>query len=254
MQLKKSLNIALKIVLPVIIFLVTIGFVSKKQNEVLCKKIIINIENQQGNFFLNEADINSLLTKNGNEMILNLPYEKFKLKDLEERVNAHKFIQTAEVYRDLAGNMMVDAVQARPIARIFDPNGEDHYISDQGKILPVSDRFTARVMVLSGDFFNPYLEKDMLADQAGKDLFHFIKFIEQDKFWSAQFAQLEVDDRGIINIYPQVTKQLIEFGTVYNYSDKLSKLKIFYDKILPDRGWNRYDRVNLQFKEQIICE
>jgi len=65
---------------------------------------------------------------------------------------------------------------------------------------------------------------------------------------------LEVDDRGRINIYPQVTKQLIEFGTVYNYSDKLSKLKIFYDKILPDRGWNRYDRVNLQFKEQIICE
>lgn len=254
MQLSKTLNIVLKIVLPILIFVVTIGFVSKKQNEVLCKKIVINIKNQQGNFFINEADINELLTNNSNEMLLNLPYENFKLKELEERVNAHKFIQTAEVYRDLAGNMLVDAVQARPIARIFDPNGPDYYISDEGKILPVSERFTARVMVISGDFFEPYIEKDMLTDQKGKDLFDFIKFIEQDKFWSAQFAQLEVDEKGIINIYPQVTKQLIEFGTVYNYSDKLSKLKIFYDKILPDRGWNRYNRVNLQFKEQIICE
>jgi cell division protein FtsQ len=254
MQLKKSLNIVLKIVLPTLIFVVTIGFVSKRQEEVLCKKIVINIINQQGNFFINEADINALLTNDGHELLMNLPYENFRLKDLEERVNAHKFIQSAEVYRDLAGNMMVDAIQAKPIARIFDPNGPDHYISDQGKILPVSQRFTARVMVLSGAFFTPYLKNDMLADQAGKDLFNFIKFIDQDKFWSAQFAQLEVDSRGIINIYPQVTKQLIEFGTVYNYSDKLSKLKIFYDKILPDRGWNRYDRVNLQFKEQIICE
>ena len=95
----------------------------------------------------------------------------------------------------------------------------------------------------------------MQKDDAGKDLFNFIKFIEQDKFWSAQFAQLEVDDRGIINIYPQVTKQLIEFGTVYNYSDKLSKLKNFFTiRFCLTEGWNRYDRVNLQFKEQIICE
>lgn len=254
MQLKKSVNIAFKVVLPILIFVVSIGFVSKKQGDVLCKKIIISIENQQGNFFINEADINSLLTDNSNEMLLNLPYENFNLKRLEERVNAHKFIQTAEVYRDLDGNMMVDAVQARPIARIFVPDKPDHYISTEGEILPVSERFTARVMVVSGQFFEPYLQNSMLADEEGQELFEFIKFIEQDKFWSAQFAQLEVDKRGIINIYPQVTKQLIEFGTVYNYSDKLSKLKIFYDKILPDRGWNRYNRVNLQFKEQIICE
>ena len=112
----------------------SIGFVSKKQDEVLCKKIIINIKKSGKVIFLfNETDINSLLTNDGNEMLMNLPYENFKLKDLEERVNAHKFIQTAEVYRDLAGNMMVDAVQARPIARIFNPSGADHYISDQGK-------------------------------------------------------------------------------------------------------------------------
>ncbi|PTB97140.1 cell division protein FtsQ [Marivirga lumbricoides] len=254
MQPKKKIYIALRFIIPAIIFLISIGFVSKKQEEKLCKKIVITIENQQGNFFINEGDIMDKVTKNGREMVVNLPFDNVKLKDIEQRIEALKFVQSAQVYRDLQGNMLIDAVQARPIARVFNPVGKDYYISDRGEILPVSERFTARVMVLSGSFFRPYLEKNLLIDQAGKDLFNFIQFIEKDKFWSAQFAQLEVNKSGMINIYPQVTKQIIEFGSVADYSEKLSKLKIFYDKILPDRGWNRYERVNLQFKDQIICE
>ncbi|MBK6266960.1 cell division protein FtsQ [Marivirga sp. S37H4] len=254
MQPKRKIYSALKIIIPALVFFVSIGFVGKKQEEKLCRKIIVRIENQDGNFFINEGDIMDVVTKNGQEMVVNLPFENVKLKEIEERIEQLKFVQSAQVYRDLSGYMMIDAMQAKPIARIFNPGGKDYYISDRGEIIPVSDRFTARVMVLSGSFFKPYLNKNMLLDDAGRDLFNFIKFIEKDRFWSAQFAQLEVDKRGMIKIYPQVTKQLIEFGNTFEYANKLSKLKIFYDKILPDRGWNRYDRVNLQFKDQIICE
>jgi len=254
MRPKNKLYIQLKIILAVLVLITSIGFVHKKQGGTLCKKLIINIENQQGNFFINEADVNGLVVNNGREMVLNLPFSNFKLKNIEERVNNHKYIESAEVYRDLAGNMMVDVRQERPIARILNAKGADYYISDAGQILPVSNRFTARVMVLKGSFFNKYIEENMLIDQAGQDLFNFIKFIENDKFWRAQFAQLSVDKKGMIEIFPQVTKQLIEFGTTHAFDKKLSKLKIFYDKILPDRGWNRYNRVNLKFEDQIICE
>ncbi len=254
MQRNRKVYIALKVIFTLLVFFVSIGFVGKKQEDKLCRKIVIRIENQQGNFFLNEGDLMDAVTKNGQEMVVNLPFENTKLKRIEERIEQLKFVQSAEVYRDLSGYMMIDARQVKPIARVFNPGGKDYYLTDRGEIIPVSERFTARVMVLSGSFFKPYLNKNIVQDQAGKDLFNFIKFIEQDKFWSAQFAQLEVDKRGMIKIYPQVTKQLIEFGNTFEYSNKLSKLKIFYDKILPDRGWNRYDRVNLQFKDQIICE
>lgn len=237
-----------------IVFVVTIGFVNKRQEAALCKKIEISIENQQGNFFINEADINELVTNNGKEMVINLPYETIDLKKIEKRLVAQKYIESAQVYRDLAGNMLVDVKQERPIARILNASGSDYYISEGGQILPVSKRFTARVMVLSGSFFKKYIDKNMLYDDASRELFYFIKFIEQDKFWSAQFAQLEVDKKGMIEIFPQVTKQMIEFGSTHAYDKKLSKLKIFYDKILPDRGWNRYNRVNLEFENQIICE
>ncbi len=254
MQPKNKIYIVLKLVIPLLVFFVSIGFVSKKQDDKLCSKIIITIENQQGNFFINESDIMDIITKNGREFVVNMPFETIKLKDIEERIEQLKFVESAQVYHDLSGVMMVDAKQAKPIARIMNPAGKDYYISDKAEILPVSDRFTARVMVLSGSFFKPYLKSNLLIDEAGTDFFQFIKFIEKDKFWSAQFAQLDVDSKGRINIYPQVTKQLIEFGSTEHYSNKLSRLKIFYDKILPDRGWNRYERVNLQFKDQIICE
>jgi len=254
MQSKKKIYNRVKIVIALVVFIISIGFVNKRQNDALCKKILISIENQQGNFFINEADINDLVTNGGREMVVNLPYEQLELKEIEERIENHKYVESAEVYRDLAGNMMIDARQEKPIARIFNPSGQDHYISERGEILPVSKRFTARVMVLSGSFFNKYLDKNMLVDDEAKDLFYFIKFIEKDKFWSVQFAQLNVDKRGMIEIFPQVTKQMIEFGDTYQYDEKLKKLKIFYDKILPDRGWNRYNRVNLKFENQIICE
>ncbi len=254
MQPRNKIYIVLKIAIPVLVFFVCIGFVGKKQSDKLCSKILITIENQQGNFFINESDIMDIITKNGKDLVVNMPFESIKLKAIEERIEQLKFVESAQVYQDLSGAMMVDAKQAKPIARIINSGGKDYYVSDRAEILPVSDRFTARVMVLSGSFFKPYLKSNLLIDDAGAELFHFIKYIEKDQFWSAQFAQLDVNRKGIINIYPQVTKQLIEFGNTEDYLNKLSRLKIFYDKILPDRGWNRYERVNLQFKDQIICE
>ena len=82
----------------------------------------------------------------------------------------------------------------------------------------------------------------------------FFRRIDADKFWSAQLAYFDIDKEGKMKIYPQVGKQVIEFGNVENIEERLSKLKIFYKKILPQTGWNKYYRVNLEYHNQIICE
>ena len=254
MQRKWRINSGVRIGIMLIVVFAAIGFVGKKHSDQVCNKIIIKIENQQGNFFINEGDVMDLITNNGAERVVTMPFAQIQLKKLEEQVLAHKFIESAQVYKDLSGNLTVEATQARPIARIFRPGGKDYYVSDRGAVIPVSSRFTARVMMLSGSFFKNYLDSGLLVDEEGKEFFNFIDRIEKDEFWNAQFAQLDVDRKGNITIFPQVTKQEIQFGTTRNYSEKLEKLRIFYEKILPDKGWNYYDRVNLQFKDQIICE
>jgi cell division protein FtsQ len=81
-----------------------------------------------------------------------------------------------------------------------------------------------------------------------------INFIDEDEFWKAQIAQIEIDKAGEMLIYPQVGKQVIEFGTADNYEVKLKKLKLFFKKILPYKGWNTYTKVNIKYNNQIVCE
>ena len=150
--------------------------------------------------------------------------------------------------------MSVDVKQRRPIARIVQRYGPDAYISDQGEVLPLSDRFTARVVLIEADNAEPLVEKDLLETESGKNFFQLLQFIDGHKFWKAQIAQLYMNADGTILLYPQVGKQVIEFGTATDIERKFNKLKIFYKQIVPVKGWNRYSRVSLAYQNQIICE
>jgi cell division protein FtsQ len=81
-----------------------------------------------------------------------------------------------------------------------------------------------------------------------------LEYIRDDRFWSAQVAQLDLAASGKITIYPQVTGQRVEFGRPENIDTKFRKLMVFYREILPQRGWTRYQRVNLEYEGQVIAE
>lgn len=95
---------------------------------------------------------------------------------------------------------------------------------------------------------------NIASDSLLGQVFQLINFINKEEFWKAQIAQLHIDRSGDITLYPQVTKQYIEFGKANNISAKFLKLQYFYTKILPYKGWNHYARVNLEYANQIICE
>jgi cell division protein FtsQ len=78
--------------------------------------------------------------------------------------------------------------------------------------------------------------------------------LHEDAFWQAQIAQLDIAANGEINMIPQVGGQLIEFGQPVEVETKLKKLGIFFTRILPTRGWNRYHRVNVEYQNQIVAE
>jgi cell division protein FtsQ len=81
-----------------------------------------------------------------------------------------------------------------------------------------------------------------------------IEFINDDPFWKAQIAQMDINSEGKINIYPQVTGQRVEFGKPENFEVKFRKLMVFYKEILPQRGWTKYERVNLEYEGQVVAE
>ena len=87
-----------------------------------------------------------------------------------------------------------------------------------------------------------------------KNLFGLVKAILADPFCRAQIGELYVDEGGEVTLYPLVGDQEIILGKPEGYTTKLLKLKSFYQDIVPARGWERYNTVNLKYENQIVCE
>ena len=238
----------------VIIIFGSIGLVEKQYDERLCMSINVDIDNQFENYFINEADVVDLITDGGEIRVVGEPFGQLNLKEIETKLLDTKFIQNAEVYKDLEGNLMININQSRPIARLLSKKMKDRYISDKGQVLPLSQRYTARVVLIDGAYADNAKLYDLNATEQNRRLMHLLRFIESDPFWKAQIAQMNIDKKGNIKLYTQVSKQEVEFGKPVDIEHKFMKLKIFYKDILPAKGWNSYTRVSVKFKDQIVCE
>jgi cell division protein FtsQ len=195
------------------------------------------------------------LVETSGQSIRGTSLSRINLREIELKLKVDKHIKEAELYGDLKGNLIVNIELRRPIARIVQEDAPDAYVSEEGVIMGTSDKFASRVMILSGKFTKQLLEAGQLMKlDAGREIMEMIEYIDEDPFWKAQIAQMDMNAKGEIVIYPQVTGQLVEFGTPANYEEKLKKLMVFYKEILPRKGWTQYERVNLKYEGQIIAE
>ncbi|MFZ5971024.1 MAG: cell division protein FtsQ/DivIB [Bacteroidota bacterium] len=231
-----------------------IAFSERKQSGAVCNDVVIELENVHENHFLDEADVMHLVEASG-QPVKGIDIHRINLKAIEKKLLYNKHIRSAELYGDLKGNLMVQVSLRRPLARIVQQDGPDAYIAEDGVVMGVSEKYTARVPLVSGAFVKKLLEaEDLNATEEGRQLLEMIRFITEDRFWKAQVAQLDINHAGKVTIYPQITGQRVEFGKPVDVETKFRKLMIFYKDILPQRGWTKYERVNLEYEGQIIAE
>lgn len=253
MKTKFNIRKEIKIATVLIGLSFLIAFAERKQGGAVCKNVSVEIENLNENHFLDEADVMKLVETSG-ETIKGIGIDRINLKDIEKKLKYDKHILDAELFGDLKGNLVVNVELRRPIARIVQSDAPDAYIAEDGVIMPVSEKYTSRVLLISG-YVKPLLEsEDLSKSEEGKQLLEMIEYINANRFWKAQVAQLDIDRSGRIDIFPQVTGQRVEFGKPENIEMKFKKLMIFYKEILPARGWTRYERVNLEYEGQVIAE
>lgn len=254
MKLKINIKKEIRIAAALIGLSFLIAFTERKQLGIVCKDIVVEIENINDNHFMDEADILHLVEMSG-QSIKGTNIERINLKAIETKIKMDKHIREAELYGDLKGNLIVNVELRRPVARIAQEDAPDAYISEEGVIMGVSDKFSSRVVIITGKFVKKLLEAgDLSKLEEGRKLMEMLEFIREDPFWNAQIAQMDINSKGEIDIYPQVTGQLVQFGTTDRYEEKLGKLMVFYKDVLPTKGWTKYERVNLKYEGQVIAE
>ncbi len=263
-KLKKIAMVSIWILLVAGLFF-TLGFVEKNQREVKGKGLNISIEQDEENYFVEQSDIKQILQEKG-DSIVNQPITSLNINELEKVLNSHAAIADANIYMTGDGIVNINVKQRVPIIRIYNWNDESYYIDEEAKIMPLSDKYSARVLVANGYINEPFSRRYMYTmDDISEhpfarthsildDLYSIAKFIEADDFWKAQVKQLYVNEERDIELIPTAGDHKIIFGDSQEIEGKFNKLMTFYKEGLNTTGfWEKYSVINLKFKNQIVC-
>ncbi|CCH56039.1 hypothetical protein BN8_05345 [Fibrisoma limi BUZ 3] len=232
-----------------------IAFTEVRHGQKRVQSVFVRLNEIDGHRFLTRRDVTGYLTNQGADPISGKDYSDVDFRRLEQRLLQHGLVKSCQIARDLEGNLIVTVEQPRPLARLmtYRDGGvvSGQYVSEEGRIFPVSMNYTARVPILTGSYFE---KNRSLSSERNRPLLNLLKAVYEDTFWRAQIAELSVNDQGEVTMWPQIGKHRIEFGPPVDLDAKLKKLKLFYTKVLPLKGWERYSRVSVQYRNQIVCE
>lgn len=233
--------------------LALIAFAERKGSDKKYEALEVYVQGISDVYFVDEKEIRQLLENEFPNLRPGISLEEVSIKQIEDKVESHPFVRNAEVFKDLKGKVVVKIDQYRPIARIIRPSAAHGYISSEGVILPTSPNYTTRVLTIEGPMVETLLSQEDLSEEHA-DLLELIHFIEKDDFWKAQIAGIEINKNKEVKLFQQVGKQVIEMGRPTDIEEKFKKISLFYKEILPSKGWEAYSRVNVKYKDQIICE
>lgn len=245
--------------------LVSMGFVNKEQDSLLCKSIDIKVNQDDDLYFLDKMDIAQLIFKRG-DSIINQPKSTVNIPAIKQALNSHSDIANAEVYITIDGRLKVAVKQRKPVLRVFNLTGDSYYLDNEGKLMPLSDKYTAKVLVANGNIPEGYAtsykysiaeiskDKEKKKNTMLDELYAMATYIDADEFWKAQVQQIYINADNDMEIVPIVGNQKIIFGDTASMDEKFKKLLIFYQQGLNTTGWwDKYSIINLKFKSQIVC-
>ena len=229
-----------------------------KTNGMTCTAININIADSSDYHLVNKLEIRNLVISGGTRVI-GAPVKTISLNEIEGRLSRLKELKVAEAYFTIDGILHVYANQRNPVMRVIAGVG-DYFVDEDGVVLHRKKLYTPRLQVVEGNIriTQQMLEGVSVLDTAVKnsilkDIYELVDYIRNNDFWWAQIDQIYVDDEDEIDLIPRLGNHRIHLGTIDNYRGKLRNLEVFYKEVMPVAGWSKYDLINLEFKDQIVC-
>ncbi len=177
---------------------------------------------------------------------------KLNLNTLEKHLHTIRWVKNVELFLDNTQVLQVKIEQRIPIARIFTASGNSFYIDNEGLQLPLKQLTVLRLPVFTNfpsDQQNLSKPDSLLLN----DILHFTKAVQNDSFFMAQTAQVNIAVNGDFELVPTVGDHIVLIGSVENIEDKLNRLYTFYKKVWVQSGLNAYQVIDCRFDNQIVA-
>ena len=223
----------------------------KAKEEKKCNSIQIELVGENtAALFIDEKEILQIIHEQGVKEGQSI--RELNLNTLEKYLETIRWVKHVELFLDNAQVLQVKIEQRIPIARIFTASGNSFYIDKEGLQLPLKQLTVLRLPV----FTNFPTDQQKLSKPDSlllNDILHFTKAVQNDSFFMAQTAQVNIATNGDFELVPSVGDHLVLIGSVENIEDKLNRLYTFYKKVWVQSGLNAYQVIDCRFDNQIVA-
>ncbi len=113
----------------------------------VCKEVKVYIPGNQ--YFIDRQEVDNILRIHRHRLV-GRRMADINIHELENKLRANPFIESAKVYADMDGIIKVEISQRQPMLRIMNQFDQDFYVDQHGLKIPLSANFTARVLAANG--------------------------------------------------------------------------------------------------------
>lgn len=240
---KKTLFVVCDIIIATYLLLAVTAFNRPDAKTTICTEVKIDVEQTAVEGFMTAEEIKRTLTQN-KCYPLSLFMTDINVRTIEECLKNSPFIDQAECYKTQGGHVCIYVKQRIPVARVMADNGENYYVDTHGSLMPET-RFVTDQVIATGNITRRYAQTTLT--RVANDIL-------RDKFWKNQVVQMNILADGSVELVPRVGDHVIYLGPPININKKLDRLRKFYLYGLNKAGWNKYNYINVEFDNQIICK
>ena len=214
------------------------GFTQQRNKERKLAKLEVRFvdENEP---FVTLNTVNKLLIQN-HDSVTSIVNERLVLKEMESRLLANTMIRDAQVSVTVDGVLEAKIELRNPIARIV--ASTDYYLDADGKKMPLSSIYTARVPIITGTSKSNFSELTTL-----------LLLINEDSFMKNCVVGINEDKNGSVSLQMRKQDFKVLFGKPEMIEKKFRNLKAFYKKTKQDSTLKSYKTVDLQFGNQVVA-
>jgi len=243
---------------------VMMGFANESHKGKLCRGVVCRIDyrNTQPLLAANDlvTEINKRFGKPQTQSI-----GEVDLAGIAAFIRKNPSLENTDVLLTIEGDLLIRADQCVPIVKYFTPDGVQHYIDRKGRVMPVNPWYPYKALIANGQIENPLKDgknifsvpetsKTLRSQLQGLyDLHQLAKIITSDSTLNALIEQIYITSKGKIQLVTKAGSHIVYFGDTTDAAEKLENLKYFYKFGLVKTGWNKYSKINLEYKNQIVC-
>lgn len=250
----KKILFLLAHVLAVVALIAAFGFIRAERSELLCESFTIRVDHSDGAYFIDQQAIEQHLIKHGWGKRVGEPVAQLDLTKIENLIQEIPFVEDAEAFTDVHGNIRLDVTQRVPVLRVINSYYESFYIDENGRRMPTTTNSAVQVPVASGYIRERLTKVDTIQTELVRQLVALNNYIREDEYLSALFVQYYVNADGEFELIPRVGQHSVLLGDLSELDEKMEKLLVLYRDGFNEEAWRTYRLVNLKYKDQVICK